>query len=181
MMGTGKSTLGKILAQELKKKFYDLDEMIEREAGIVIPEIFKQEGERGFRKRETEIIQSLSDYGDFVLATGGGAVLSEVNQCTLKELGWIVWLMADPHELMTRMEVQDGKRPLLAVENPLEVIENIYQKRKSIYNNSADFMIDTTGKTVTEMVRSIIKAFLMRETRKPSQTRTEKCHFYKER
>lgn len=172
MMGTGKSTLGKILAQELKKKFYDLDEMVEREAGTVIPEIFKLEGERGFRKRETEIIKSLSASDDFVLATGGGAVLSEINRCILKDLGWIVWLMADPSELITRMEVQNGKRPLLAVENPLEVIENIYQMRKSLYYNCADSMIDTTGKMVTEIAQSIIKAYLMRELCKSSQTCT---------
>src|SRR5690606_8369798 len=95
LMGAGKTTIGRLLAKHLNKTFYDTDHEIERRTGVNIPLIFEVEGETGFRKRETSIIEELSRKNNIVMATGGGAVLAEKNRDNLKQHGTVVYLKAN--------------------------------------------------------------------------------------
>ena len=96
LMGAGKTTIGKLLAKKLKKTFYDTDHEIEKKLGVKVSVIFELEGEEGFRKRETQMIDELTQKKDIILATGGGAVLSEENRRLLKERGKVIYLNAKP-------------------------------------------------------------------------------------
>ena len=89
LMGAGKTTIGKLLAKKLKKTFFDTDHEIEKKLGVKVAVIFELEGEEGFRKRETQMIDELSSKKDIILATGGGAILSEKNRALLKELDFL--------------------------------------------------------------------------------------------
>lgn len=113
-MGVGKSTLGKKLARHLNITFLDLDELIESDLGMRIPEVFRQKGENFFRAREQEILENqVRSKASFVLATGGGAVLAEETMTRLKESGVVVWLKMSPKMLASRLEQSKGSRPLL--------------------------------------------------------------------
>ena len=94
LMGAGKTTVGKLLAKKLKKTFFDTDQEIEKKLGVKVAVIFELEGEEGFRKRETQMIDELTQKKDIILATGGGAVLSEENRRMLKERGKVIYLNA---------------------------------------------------------------------------------------
>ena len=93
LMGAGKTTIGKLLAKKLKKTFFDTDHEIEKKLGVKVSVIFELEGEEGFRKREAQVIDELSQKKDIILATGGGAVLSEENRALLKERGKVIYLI----------------------------------------------------------------------------------------
>lgn len=113
-MGVGKSTLGKKLARYLNTSFSDLDTLIETDLGMTIPQIFREKGEHFFRAREKEILENqVSSRASFVLATGGGAVLSEEIMDRLTESGVVVWLKMSPKMLASRLEQSKGNRPLL--------------------------------------------------------------------
>jgi len=95
-MGAGKSTVGKVLAKKLGRRFLDADHVIEERCGVRIPVIFEMEGEEGFRKREAQTIREITAEHDIVLATGGGAVLSPENRQMLNERGTVIYLHANP-------------------------------------------------------------------------------------
>src|SRR4051794_31869775 len=113
MMGAGKTTVGRLLAKRLKRSFYDSDEEIERRCGVRVPVIFDIEGEAGFRAREAQVIAELCALGGIVLATGGGAVLSQESRRCLADSGTVVYLHARPAYLWLRVR-HDRNRPLLA-------------------------------------------------------------------
>jgi len=142
-MGVGKTTIGRSLAQVLKKQFVDLDEEIEKRCGANIPWIFDVEGEAGFRKRESDILAEVATRQDIVLATGGGAVLSLSNQQILKENGLVVYLTASVNKLFERTQ-KDKRRPLLQVEDRKTVIKNLLEQRDPIYRKIADVIFDVT-------------------------------------
>ena len=119
LMGAGKTTIGRLLAKHLHKTFYDTDHEIERRTGVNIPLIFEVEGETGFRKREISIIEELSHKSNIVMATGGGAILSEENRNNLKQHGTVIYLKANVHELWQRTR-NDKNRPLLQTVDPHE-------------------------------------------------------------
>ena len=116
-MGVGKTTIGKILASDLKMDFFDTDLEIERRTGATVSWIFDVEGESGFRNREEDLVEELTKINSLVLATGGGVVIREKNRQTLSNRGFVVYLRANFEELLERMR-GDKKRPLLQVENP---------------------------------------------------------------
>ena len=141
-MGAGKSTVGRYLAQLLRLKFIDADTELEMRCGADIPWIFEIEGEAGFRIRETELLNELCDRKNIVLATGGGAVLSEKNRDVLKSCGKVVYLYATPQQILKRT-CQDKKRPLLQVENRKEAIERLVVERDPLYREIADLIVES--------------------------------------
>ena len=149
LMGAGKTTIGKLLAKKLKKTFYDTDHEIEKKLGVKVSVIFELEGEEGFRKRETQMIDELTQKKDIILATGGGAVLSEENRRRLKERGKVIYLNAKPQHLAKRMAF-DKDRPLLQKGNMLETLNNLYQERHPLYLGVSSFVVDTGTKNTND-------------------------------
>jgi len=153
-MGAGKSSIGKQLALKTNKMFIDSDTEIEKRTGVKIDLIFEIEGESGFRKRETLMIDELTSLSGIVLATGGGAVLIERNRKNLKKNGIVVYLKASPQLLMKRTE-KDRDRPLLQTDNRLKRIEELLETREPLYEEIADFIVNTDGHTVRKIVKNI--------------------------
>ena len=158
LMGAGKTTIGKLLAKKLKKTFYDTDHEIEKKLGVKVSVIFELEGEEGFRKRETQMIDELTNKKDIILATGGGAVLSEENRRLLKERGKVIYLNAKPQHLAKRMAF-DKDRPLLQQGNMLDTLNNLYQERHPLYLGVSSFVVDT-GQQKTQTIIHKIEALL---------------------
>ena len=158
LMGAGKTTIGKLLAKKLKKTFYDTDHEIEKKLGVKVAVIFELEGEEGFRKRETQMIDELSSKKDIILATGGGAVLSAENRALLKERGKVIYLNAKPQHLAKRMSY-DKDRPLLQQGNMLETLNQLYKDRHPLYLNVASFVVDT-GQQKTQTIIHKIESLL---------------------
>lgn len=153
-MGTGKSAIGHKLAKELGMNYLDCDELIEKTEKMSISDIFAKKGETYFRDLETEVIKTLQDYDDFVLATGGGMVLREENVKMLKEIGPLVLLWAEPKTVFERVR-HETHRPLLNVAEPMAEIKKILDLRKPIYYHAADHIVNTTKLTIDEGVREI--------------------------
>ena len=158
LMGAGKTTIGKLLAKKLKKTFFDTDHEIEKKLGVKVSVIFELEGEEGFRKRETQMIDELSSKKDIILATGGGAILSEQNRALLKERGKVIYLNAKPQHLVKRM-AYDKDRPLLKQGNMLETLNQLYKDRHPLYLNVASFVVDT-GQQKTQTIIHKIESLL---------------------
>jgi len=158
LMGAGKTTIGKLLAKKLKKTFYDTDHEIEKKLGVKVSVIFELEGEEGFRKRETQMINELTSKKDIILATGGGAVLSEENRRLLKERGKVIYLNAKPQQLAKRMAF-DKDRPLLQQGNMLDTLNNLYKERHPLYLQVSSFVVDT-GQQKTQTIINKIEALL---------------------
>lgn len=156
-MGAGKSTIGRLLAQRLGWAFVDLDADIERRCGANIPWIFDVEGEEGFRARETAVLEELSLEDNTVLATGGGAVLSERNRKVLRERGLVVFLKASAEQLVERT-ARDRNRPLLQVPDREQRIRDILQARLPLYNEVAHLVVETDGMTPQSVVSRIVRA-----------------------
>ena len=154
LMGAGKTTIGRLLAKHLHKTFYDTDHEIERRTGVNIPLIFEVEGETGFRKREISIIEELSHKSNIVMATGGGAILSEENRNNLKQHGTVIYLKANVHELWQRTR-NDKNRPLLQTVDPHEQLKQLFAERDPLYTEVATFVIETEGESVGSIVHRI--------------------------
>jgi shikimate kinase len=156
-MGTGKTTVGKILAKKLGMNFVDVDELIEKTAGLKISAVFARFGEAYFRDIETEIIKSITKDSSQVIATGGGAVLRDENLNALKSNGVVFCLTASEELIFDRIK-DNNERPLLQVENPKEKIKELLAKRMPRYM-MADFIINTDGLTQEEVSEKIIKEY----------------------
>jgi shikimate kinase len=142
-MGSGKSTVGRLLARRLRFGFLDTDLLIEERARMPIAEIFKHHGEAHFRERESAVIESLLGVKRHVFATGGGIVTRPENIPLLRKLGLVVLLKADPEEIYRRVSRKDN-RPLLHVENPRERVLEMMAERSSMYEKAAQFQVDST-------------------------------------
>lgn len=154
-MGTGKTEVGKILAQRVGYTFLDADSIIEQEQKMAIIEIFQRFGEPYFRDIETDVIRRLSERDKVVISTGGGAVLRQENMDNLRKKGIIVCLTASPETILKRTS-NERSRPLLQVEDPLKKIKELLEFRKPYYERS-DIMIDTEGKSPLEVAEEIIE------------------------
>ena len=154
-MGAGKSTVGKLLAKKLGRRFLDADHIIEERCGVKIPVIFEMEGEDGFRKREAQAIKEASSENDLVLATGGGAVLLPENRQALSERGIVIYLHANPMELFHRTRGGEG-RPLLKNGDAKKILENLYSIRDPLYREIADHVIETGKPSVNQLVNTLI-------------------------
>jgi len=142
MMGAGKTTIGKLLAQQLGKVFVDSDEEIQQRSGVTIPHIFDVEGEAGFRQREASVIQNLVLLDNIVLATGGGAVLNEGNRVALCCNGMVVYLKSTINDLWHRTR-HDRNRPLLQTADPRARLKNMYEQRDPLYAQVANLVMPT--------------------------------------
>ncbi|USG63681.1 shikimate kinase [Brevibacillus ruminantium] len=154
-MGTGKTTVGAALAEELGLVHRDLDDAIIAKAGCTIPEIFAQKGEVYFRDLETEVLSELLQEQPQVLTTGGGAVLRKENVQCMLEGGLVIALSATEQELIRRLEADEG-RPLLAG-GVAQRVRTLLQERKDAYS-FAPIQVDTTEKSVAEIVGEILSA-----------------------
>ena len=154
-MGAGKSTVGKLLAKKLGRRFLDADHVIEDRCGVKIPVIFEMEGEDGFRKREAQVIKDITAEHDVILATGGGAVLLPENRQILSERGAVIYLHANPMELWHRTKGGEG-RPLLKNGDAKKILENLYAIRDPLYREIADYVIETGKPSVNQLVNTLI-------------------------
>ena len=154
-MGAGKTTLGRQLARAMNVEFVDSDHEIERRTGADIPWIFDIEGEEGFRRRETEVIDELTQNDELVLATGGGAVLKLENRQFLRERGIVVYLHASVEKLFQRT-AKDRNRPLLQTDNPKEKLKNLMGEREPLYRDVADIVINTGAHSLRYTVDQIL-------------------------
>ncbi len=154
LMGAGKTSVGKLLARRLGKTFSDCDQEIERATGVRVPIIFEIEGETGFRERECRMIAELALRSDIVLATGGGAVLSEKNREVLAQHGTVVYLRASVHDLWQRTR-HDRMRPLLQTANPLGTLGELFNQRDPLYREVAHLIIDTGNQSVSALAHRL--------------------------
>ena len=154
-MGTGKTTIGKALAEKLGKDFVDLDVEIELYEGMSINEIFEEKGEDYFRELETKILKEVSLRDDLIVSTGGGSIVTHGNLEIVKNSGILITLMASPEEILKRVS-DNTDRPLLNVGNPLETIKRLLFERAPFYIK-ADYIIETTGKKVDEVLNEILE------------------------
>jgi shikimate kinase len=155
--GTGKSTVARLLAQHLGWRWLDADDLIEQRAGRSIRQIFEAEGEAGFRRRESAVLEELCGLGRHVIATGGGVVLSAANRARLKAAGRVVWLTADVPTIRRRLEEDRAtaeRRPALTV-GGLAEIEELLRAREPLYRSVADFAVDTSGRAPEEIAGAI--------------------------
>ena len=155
-MGAGKSTIGRLLSEELEVVFLDLDKEIEERTGATIPWIFDIEGEDGFREREMSVLQTIVEEEPLILATGGGCVLKSKNREVLSTAGDIVYLATSVEQQLIRT-AKDKNRPLLQTENPQQVLIKMAEVRNPLYEQIADITIDTNGKPPKFVVHEIIQ------------------------
>lgn len=153
-MGAGKSAVGKALARSLRLDFADSDQVIETSTGVDIGFIFEKEGEVGFRRREAEAIDSLSQREGIVLATGGGAVMTPENRRRLGRRGTVVYLFATPQQQYERVR-HATNRPLLDAPDPRQVLQDLFEIRDPLYRSIADVVVETDGARVTDVARRI--------------------------
>jgi len=159
-MGVGKTTIGKCLAQCLAMPFVDSDKEIEHRTGASIPLIFELEGESGFRKRECEIIDELTQRQGIILATGGGVVLHEENRTHLRRRGQVIYLRAPLRQLLKRT-ANNRNRPLLQTTNPAERLRQILEERDPLYNSIADVIVETGSRSVKTVINKILQQLQM--------------------
>jgi shikimate kinase len=160
-MGAGKTETGKLLAKKLKMTYVDTDDIIEKEQGMTINEIFAKKGEESFRDMETELLDELADLENHVISTGGGMILRPGNVKKMKSMGIMVLLWADPDTVYERVK-RAGTRPLLNVEDQKGKIREILEVRGPIYKAVADLEVDTSRFSPEEASGKIVK-FLKEE------------------
>jgi shikimate kinase len=161
LMGAGKTTIGRQLAKALQLPFYDSDKAIEEQTGVDIPTIFEYEGEKGFRQREQNMIQELTQIKGIVLATGGGVILREQNREALTKNGFVIYLQCSVDKIVQRTK-RDTQRPLLFTDNPRECIEKLFLERDAYYLSCADFIIETSNWQSKTVVNNILKEYKTR-------------------
>jgi shikimate kinase len=155
-MGAGKTTIGKQLAQSLGMTFGDSDHEIQRRTGVDIPTIFEYEGEEGFRQREQQAIDDLTQVDNQVLATGGGAILRAENRQHLSARGIVVFLACSPEQQFERT-YRDRNRPLLQTEDPLERLKTLMAEREPLYLSTADYTVSTEGRSAATVANEILE------------------------
>ena len=154
-MGAGKTTIGKQLAQSLGMTFNDSDQEIQRRTGVDIPTIFEYEGEEGFRRREEQAIDDLTQVDSQVLATGGGAVTREKNRQHLSARGIVFFLACSPQQQYERT-YRDRNRPLLQTDDPLERLKALMAEREPLYRSTADYTVSTEGRGASAVANEIL-------------------------
>ena len=154
-MGTGKTAVGRHLAEELHAQFVDVDMTITHKAGRSIRDIFVEEGEAAFRKKESDVIQELSAKDKTVIATGGGALMNATNRENLSRNGILVCLTARASTLLERLK-DDVTRPLLAGENLEQKVERLMKERQAVYD-LCPVQVDTDGKSIAQVSEEIIR------------------------
>jgi len=155
-MGAGKTTIGKYLAQQLKLQFADTDSEIERRTGADIPWIFEIEGEEGFRSREQQVVEEMTGWNDYVLATGGGVVMHPENRRALASRGFVIYLHATIDEQVRRTQ-KDKRRPLLQTGDPEQTLRELMAIRDPLYREISDHVINTDGCSPKTVAQRLVK------------------------
>ncbi len=159
VMGSGKSSVAHRLAEMLRIKHYDLDEMVESETGLTIPEIFAAKGESGFRELEREALRRALERPGVVVATGGGAMLQQDNRDQLRELvTLVVWLDASLDVLVSRVGDGNG-RPLLSQGKIKDILRTQKTARNAAYREVADMRINTSKLTLEEVAKQVANKY----------------------
>jgi shikimate kinase len=162
MMGAGKTTIGRKLAQVLKRDFIDLDQELEARCGVRVTVIFAIEGKTGFRRREAAVLAECTQRRGTVLATGGGAVLSPESRRYLRERGVVVYLRANLDELYRRV-CRNRNRPLLAKGDPRRTLQELMTLRQPMYEEVADLVIDTGSMPIGNLIKVLLSQLLVYE------------------
>lgn len=157
MMGAGKTTVGREYARRFNLEFLDADHELVSRTGVSVPTIFEIEGESGFRRRESQLLDELTLRSGLVLATGGGVVMSEENRKMLRERCVVVYIKVPPRQLWERTR-NDRNRPLLQVPNPRERIEQLFRERDPLYRSVADITLEGGRGGPAGMVRLLTRA-----------------------
>ncbi len=153
-MGTGKTSVGTLLAKKLGKSFVETDSIIERKTGRKITEIFRRDGEIRFRELEIEAVKEAAEKKNAVISCGGGAVMNQINVQRLRENSSIVLLAASPETILERTG-KSGDRPLLEGKDKLGKIKQLLESRKNLYSVS-DYTLDTSGMSAEKAAEKII-------------------------
>ena len=156
MMGAGKSTVGRLLAQQLNYQFVDADREMEARSGVAIPTIFEIEGEAGFRRREIALLDELTKRAGVVLATGGGAVLDTAMASALRQRGLVIYLRASADEIFRRTR-QDRSRPLLQTPDPRARINELLAEREPLYEKAAHLVFQSAASNPRRLVARLIE------------------------
>jgi shikimate kinase len=157
-MGTGKTTVGKLLAAELGYEFIDTDKVIETRGGRSIPEIFRESGEDAFRSMEADLVRELAEREGLVIATGGRLMLDPANAAALSRKGLVFCLEATPDEILSRVKKKKQSRPLLNVPEPGKRIVELLKQRADGYSRFCQVMTD--DKTPREITKELINLIL---------------------
>jgi len=161
-MATGKTTVGRLVAERLGRVFVDLDAVIADAAGASVAEVFRHEGEEGFRRREQQALAAICKLADVVVATGGGAASREANLERMLASGVVVALSATPAEVMRRTQ-GDATRPLLAAAGGNQIlVESLLRQREPFYEQ-AHVRVDTVAKTPDGVADEVVRAVAERE------------------
>jgi shikimate kinase len=163
MMGAGKTTLGKALAQRLEREFVDTDRFLVQRTGVSVATIFEIEGEDGFRRREAAVLAELADRPDCVVATGGGAILDPENRRLMREHGTVVYLRARLDSLWERTR-HDTHRPLLKTDDPRATLAELLEARDPLYREAAHLVVDTGFQSATTLVGRVVAALSQRSS-----------------
>ena len=155
-MGAGKTTIGKYLAEHLKLSFADTDTEIESRTGADIPWIFDVEGEEGFRDREEQVVEEMTEWDGIVLATGGGVVLRPNNRRVLAARGFVVYLYATVEEQVRRTQ-RDRRRPLLRGGEPKAILTELMDTRDPLYREIADHIIETDSCSPRTVAQRLVR------------------------
>ena len=156
-MGAGKTTIGRKLADLRGASFVDSDHEIEARTGVDIPYIFEKEGEAGFRKREKQMIDELSQRNGIVLATGGGAILDPDNRQALAARGYVVYLHATVEQQLART-ARANNRPLLkAGADRRQILTQLFEIRDPLYRQIADLVLPTDHRSAKALINDIIR------------------------
>lgn len=157
-MGSGKTTVGKLLAKQLGYRFVDTDALIEERCGMAVQELFRTEGEKAFRAMEMTVARELAAKQGMIISTGGGLMLNPGNAEALEKSGKVFCLVASPKETLRRVSVDTGaKRPLLETTNPLDRIVTLLEERQAGYGQFCQIV--TTGKSPMEVMASVLDVF----------------------
>ena len=157
-MGSGKSSVGRLLAKKLRFHFVDTDRMVVERAGRQITEIFNEQGEPFFREQERLALESLRGQRRLVVATGGGIVMQPENVALLRELAFVVWLSASEEIIFERVSRND-RRPLLHTPNPRKTIAALLAQRRPLYESAAHFCVETSRRPHAEVAGAILREF----------------------
>ena len=152
-MGTGKSTIGKLLSEDMDYTYCDTDTMIEKKFNLSITEIFQKFGEEVFRNVETEMLKSIDNS---VVSCGGGIILKEKNRIIINNSGRTFLLVCEVDELLNRLK-GSKTRPLLNTKDPTSFLSDMWEKRRKLYHEVADYILDVNQKSKYKVVNEIIK------------------------
>ncbi len=170
--GTGKTSVGRLLAAKLGRSFLDSDELVKISSGKTVREMVAEKGWGYFRQEEKRVVAELAAKDDCVVALGGGAVLDEENVRKIKSKGFLIWLTADAQTIVGRLN-GDGKsfeqRPPLAGKDPDEETRSLLKAREPLYAKIADCRVDTSDRSIEEMAAEVLRILGERPERNPDK------------